>query len=76
MDKYLEDRIKWINTLGNSSVEKVNYNEAVTLYTLQERNFYMLVSEDKVIDFINLNYRYDKEEFINKVYEEIFLGKS
>ena len=76
MDKYLEDRIKWINTLGNSSVEKVNYNEEVTLYTLQERNFYMLVSEDKVIDFINLNYRYDKEDFINKVYEEIFLSKS
>lgn len=76
IDKYLEDRIKWINTLGNSSVEKVNYNEEVTLYTLQERNFYMLVSEDKVIDFINLNYRYDKEDFINKVYEEIFLSKS
>lgn len=75
MDKYLEDRIKWINTLGNSSVEKVNYNEEVTLYTLQERNFYMLASEDKVIDFINLNYKYDKEDFINKVYEEIFLGK-
>lgn len=35
----------------------------------------MLASEDKVIDFINLNYKYDKEDFINKVYEEIFLGK-
>lgn len=65
MDKYFRKFFSW----------KVNYNEEVTLYTLQERNFYMLASEDKVIDFINLNYKYDKEDFINKVYEEIFLGK-
>lgn len=75
VDKYLEDKIEWINTLGSSSVEKINYNKEVTLYTLQERNFYMLVSENKVIYFINLNYRYDTDEFLNIVYEEIFLKK-
>lgn len=76
VEKYLDDKIKWINTLGSSTVEKVNYNKDVTLYTLQERNFYMLVSKNKVIYFINLNYRYDKDEFINIIYEEVFLNEN
>lgn len=76
VDKYLDYKIKWINNLESSKVEKVNYNKDVTLYKLEERNFYMLVSKNKVIYFINLNYRYDKDEFFNIIYEEVFLNKN
>lgn len=72
VDKYLEEKLEWISTLGDYPLEKLEYAEGVTLYNIKEISSYMLVSEEKVINFIRLDYSYDIDEFIKKVYEEVF----